>query len=444
MCHHECPGGSAARVIGPIEGQAMKRLWAVALASGLLAGQAGAVPPDPGSLAVPAEDLARARLLVKQLGSPVFRDREKAESELTRMGRLARPALLDALRTDPNPEVRSRVSRLFPRADAADLQARIETFLADADGKYDHDLPAWALFRKQLGTSKAVRELYVEVLKSQPNQELLAAITVSNEVGGRAIADRRLDLYLEMNPGAFGNRIPARSGRPRQPSLADVALLLFAESVIPSNEIPKPGPFVFVTGATFIQQPGPMKAINDPEHTPHGEPYRQILVKWLDTRTAPTDLDSIVHVVPNLRNLKETTALLRRIITTDGVQGWAKGQALMTLVQRDKEGEVPFLRRLLKDETVVTMVYLGNDKMGQPIQASCQLRDVALAMLLVQSGQDLRAYGYQFPPGAAVNNQNIGYGNYAFTEDGKRDAAMKKFAEWESKKMPEKKPEEKK
>ena len=420
----------------------MNRLWAVVFACGLLATQAAAAPPDPKELAVPAEELSRARLLVKQLGSAVFRDREQAESELAKMGRLARPALLEALRTDPNPEIRSRVSRLLPRADAADLQARIDTFLADTEGKYEHDLPAWDLFRKELGTSKAVRELYVEILKSQPNQELLLAIAASNEAGGRAIADRRMDLYLQMNPNAFGGRIPARTGRTRQASLTDVAMLLFAESVIPSNDIPRTQPFLFITGATFLQQSGPMKAINDPGNTPHAGPYREILVKWLDSRTAPTDLDNIVHIAQNLRNLKETTALLRRIITTDGVQGWAKGQALMAIVQRNKEAEVPFLKSLLKDDAVVTQVYLGNDKMGQPIQASCQLRDVALAMLLVQDGQDLRTYGYEFPPGASVNNQNLGYGNYAFTSDEKRDAAMKKFAETEGKKGA--KPEEKK
>ena len=35
--------------------------------------------PDPKSLAIPTEDLARARELVRQLGSEQFVDREKAE-----------------------------------------------------------------------------------------------------------------------------------------------------------------------------------------------------------------------------------------------------------------------------------------------------------------------------------------------------------------------------
>ncbi len=424
----------------------MKRLWAAALVLGLLATPTVASSPDPSDLNVPPEELSKARLLVRQLGSPVFREREHAEAELATMGRNARPALLEAIRTDPNPEIRSRVARLLPRADAADLQARIDTFLADPDGRYQHDLPALALFQKELGTTRAVRELYVEIIKNQPNRELLVSLAASSETGGRAIADRRMDLYLQMNPGAFGNRIPGQSATRRPPSLADISMLLFAESIIPASDIPKAGPFVFINGAAFIQQSGAMKAINNPADVPHAETYRQILVKWLDTRTAATDLDNIVHIAQNLRNLKETTALLRRIVTTDGVQGWAKGQALMGLAQRNREAEIPFLKSLLKDDAVVTLVYLGNDKMGQPIQVPCQLRDVALAMLIAQDGQDLRGYGYDFPPGATVNNQNIGFGNYAFTSDEKRDAAMKKYAEREANKGKpvEKKPVEKK
>src|SRR5947209_2864347 len=129
---------------------AMNRLWAAALGWMLAAVPAGAASPDPKDLADPPQELSKARELVRQLGSEVFKEREAAQTELARMGRLARPALLDAA-ADANPEVRARTTRLLPRAEAADLQARIDTFLADADGKFDHDLPGWAIVRKEVG-----------------------------------------------------------------------------------------------------------------------------------------------------------------------------------------------------------------------------------------------------------------------------------------------------
>ena len=88
-----------------------------------------AASPDPKTLTVPAQELSKARELVHQLGSEQFADREKAELELAKMGRLARPALLEGVNTDPNPEVRSRCSDLLPKATALDLKARIEVFL---------------------------------------------------------------------------------------------------------------------------------------------------------------------------------------------------------------------------------------------------------------------------------------------------------------------------
>lgn len=410
----------------------MNRLWVAAVAWGLSAVSGGAVSPDPRDLKIPAPELVKAQVLVRKLGSESFREREHAQEELIKMGRLAKPVLVETLNTDSNPEVRSRSARILPRAEAADLQARIDTFLADAEGKFEHDLPVWTLFRKQVGDNRSARDLYVEMLKSHENLELLTALNVSFEEGGRAVADRRINLYLQMNPQVFGGRISRTSAQPQQPSLVDIATLLFAESVVPNKDVPRGGQLVFVTGAVFVQNQVSMNAINNPGNTPHAAPYTRILTQWLDSRTSPEDLNNIAYVANNLRQIKETTALLRRVVTTEGVQGWAKGQALMFLVQRNGKDEQPFLKTLLQADTVVTTVWLGNNRMGVPNQAPCQLRDVALAMLITQAGQDMKKYGFEFPPGVNPNPQNINFGTYAFTSDEQRNAAIKRWAEWEA------------
>lgn len=422
----------------------MKRFWAAVLGGGLLAAPAGAVTPDPKDLAVPPADVSKARLLVRKLGDGAFGERERAHDELAKMGRLAKPALVEALAADPHPEIRTRSARLLPRAEAADLQARIDTFLADADAKYTHDLPAWELYRKVVGADKAARDLYVEMLKNRSNLALLANLGAAPEECGRAVADRRLELFLQMNPHAFGNRFGGLppTAAPKQPALADLAALFFAETVVPAKDIPRAGPF-FITGANFIQQQSATAAVNNPAGTPHAGPFLLVLGKWLDSRTTPEDLNNIIHVAQTLRDkVKETGPLLRRVVTTAGVQGWAKGQALQFLVQKDAKAEQPFLKALLKDDTVVTQVWNvgGLMNQGTPVQ----LRDVALAMLLSHNGQDLKAYGYEFPAGVVMNGQVMGFGTYAFTSDEKRDAAVKKWAEWEAARDAAKKDEPKK
>src|SRR5262249_43770486 len=118
----------------------MNRLGVVVLVWGLIAAAgASAGCPGPRGPGVPPGGVARAKELVRRLGSEDYKDREAAQGELAKMKRLARPVLAEAAAADPSPEVRSRAARLLPKAEADELQARIDTFLADAEGKFEHD-----------------------------------------------------------------------------------------------------------------------------------------------------------------------------------------------------------------------------------------------------------------------------------------------------------------
>jgi hypothetical protein len=413
----------------------MNRLGAALVAWGLIAAHAGAASPDPKDLAVPPQDQSRAQGLVRKLASEVFKEREAAQDELAKMGRLAIPALQEAAAVDPSPEVRARVSRLLPRAEAADLQARIDTFLADADGKFEHQLPAWKLYRTEAGADKAARELYVEMLKSQPNLEILLALETSAAAGGRMVADRRAALWLQMNPHAFGRFNPAVPVQPKQPTLVDLATLLFAEIVVPTKDIPRAGPFfVTLTGATILQQSqAGINAINNPGGVPHADVFRKVLVRWLDTRVVADDLNYVVYVAQQMRTVKEAASALRRVVTTDGVQAYQKAQAMLYLAQRGGKDELPVIKSQLKNETTLN----ARIQLAPGLVIDSQVRDIALALCLHLDGQDLKAYGYEFQNGFNQANVINNYWGYGFTDDDKRAAAHKKWAEYEAKPKPE-------
>jgi hypothetical protein len=408
--------------------------FVVAVLAGTLSGPvAYGVSPDPKDLVIPPQELSKARELVRKLGSEFYKDREEAHAELAKMGRLARPALLEAVTTDPDPEVRFRSSLLLPRAAAADLQARLETFLADTDGRFEHDLPGLKYYRKLIGTDKPARDLFVEMVKSPYNVELLQTLERSPTDAGRAIADRRNSLYGDMQQ----RFVPGKPVQPpKQPQLPDIACLLLAEALTPSREIPRNALFAYVTGVTFLQLPASNNALNTPG-TPHAEAYKRIVSVWLDSRDDVQDLNQLPYIVgQQLRNLPQSTPLLRRIVTTEGVQGYAKGQALMYLVQNRQKEEIPFLKSLLKDDSVVTSVWFGGQIPNQPpVQHQCLLRDVALALLIQQTGQKMLDYGFSFPPGLNPEQagRQLGYGHYAFVRDEARTAALVKFGFWQLK-----------
>src|SRR5262249_7311030 len=149
-----------------------------------------AASPDPDDLVPTAEVQVKARALVRKLGSEDFEEREEAQKKLINFGRFARAALLEGANTSPDPEVRTRCAQLLPSANALDTQAKLEPFLADTEGRYEHDLPGWKTFRGVVCNEwafcghtlwsdrvleKAARQVFVEMLSTHANRRLLLA-----------------------------------------------------------------------------------------------------------------------------------------------------------------------------------------------------------------------------------------------------------------------------
>jgi hypothetical protein len=434
----------------------MNRIGAVLFACGVAAvvqaGAARAASPDPKDLTVPAQELSKARALLQKLGSESYRDREDAQAELAKMGRLAKGVLAEAATGDEDPEIRLRAARLLPKANAADLKARIDTFLEDKEGKFDHDLPGLKAFRAKLGTTDKSRALYAEILKSPYNLELFAAVEKGNTEGGRAVGDRRNNMWMDMN----GQRFPGtgRPVAPRQPTLADIAAVLFAESLVPSDSIPKTGQWAYMNSGQFLQQNPSVTTLNSPDQ-PHHAVYRTIAANWIGSRTDAMEMSNIVYMLNNapFASFKESQTLLRRIVLTEGVQLWARGQALNMLVQKNGKEETKFLRGVLKNELragdypdlypnekdpnrkiaisnegVVQQVFWQKPGQPQGQQYSIQLRDAALAFLLHQEKLNLRDFGFETQPGFnPPPNQPLYFGQYAFTTDEQRTFGLVKW-----------------
>ena len=404
----------------------MSRFRAVlVVCAAAVAAPAFGAPPDPKDLGVSPIELSKARELVRKLGSEVYREREEAQADLAKMGRLARQAVAEGAASDADPEVRLRCARLLPKANSDELKARIDTFLADTDGKHEHDLPGLKTFRKSVGADDKGRALYAEVLKSPYNLDLFAALDKGPTEGGRAVSDRRNAMWNDMqhrqfNPGS-------KPFVPKQPTLPDIAALLFAESQIPAESIPKSGVWQWVNGAQFIQQPASIAALNP--GGAHGDAYKVIVGQWLGTRTDPTEMANLSYqlgAVP-LRNFKEALPLLRRIVTTEGVQGYARGQALTALVQQRGKEEVPFLKTLMNNDTMLQQVWFQRGNNGQAEMHSCLMKDAALAYLISLSGGKITDFAFETPQGQIINPGQPVFGQYAFTSDERRATGFMKY-----------------
>lgn len=395
--------------------------------------RAWSASPNPKDLVIPESDLFRARTLIPKLGSEVFYERENAERELAEMGRRAGPALREASETSSDPEVRLRVARLLAKADEADLKARMETFLADVDGLYEHEMPGWSHFRRLAGVdieilgvrfgsnptlSRQARELFVEILKSKSSTTLLSAIQTGGEDLSKAISERRYQIFMDMNPGAFGQ--PITSGvTPKQPTLADITVLLVGETLLEGKTPPRIGPFMMPT-SQFFHTPAVNAAIRG--SSPYSQVFRRILVNWFNAISDPNELHQIAfHVLQY--NMKEALPAMRKAVTMNGAPVHLRAQAIGAIAKLGGKSELPTLVKLFDDDTTVQPNRFPN-------RMDLQLRDVALAMAVSLTGQDHRAYGFEIAQ--PINEQNkYQYWTFAFRSPEKRAEGFAKWKEWD-------------
>ncbi len=381
------------------------RLVAVALllSAGLATAAAPEVSPDPATLRVTPDDAARARKLVRRLGSDLFRERDDASRELAGMGRKALAALQEA-RGDADPEVAARVNQLLPPARADDLQARVGSFLADAPGRYAHDVPGWPHFRAALGDGPLTRELFTELVRDRTNLELLGTLAggpaeltpgLTALAGGpaalrvetgpadelrRAAHDYCTFLLLRMRPRASNRADGIATVRP--PSPAEFALLLLAESVAPEDEIGRAGA-MFNSSQFFYQQFAREWFAGKHKLSPA---LKSLVELWLDSRPNPA---LSVRVGQSLTLGRGVLAgYASRALAKPSQLPHDSTNAIAALLQT---GDVKYLPALVKafgdDRTVFAQAATGG--------FDIHIRDYALVAALHLTGQNPLDYGFQ-------------------------------------------------
>ena len=421
-------------------------LAAVLLAATVAAAAAPSASPDPKSLLVADGDQTRARELVQKLGSEQYAEREAAEQALAEMGRLARAALLDAVNNDASPEVRTRCQGLLPRATSLEMKARLEVFLADTDGKFDHDLAGWTQFRELVRTTHTVlgfpvrtdpaldgaaRTMFAELVASPANRHLLFAIGGQQAELGSLAAARQQELYSQKYPRAVfvaGGVVRPPAAR-RDPSLADVVTLLLAQHQAGASFVPpRSAPIsVLVTSAGLNQ------AINTGDA--RGRVCRAVLTAWFETRQDPMDQYNAMTLAGNLGMPEVSCDLATRLLRNKAAVASYRSMAATTLVRSGTKAHLPALEDAMDDKAVVfTVRRAAPGKPGEIEANEIQLRDLALVVGLLITQQNPTDYGFvdQYGKGVGAGGANFNYTRF-FIPEAKRDEAQAKWKEWRAK-----------
>ncbi|HXD87847.1 MAG TPA: hypothetical protein VN641_15240 [Urbifossiella sp.] len=390
-------------------------LSAALVALAVPASAASPASPNPKDLAIPPGELSRAAKLVALLGSEDFDEREDAQENLAKMGRLARPALLKGLNSDPSPEVRFRCQSLIRRAAHEELQARLATFLADVDAKYEHDLAGWNEFKKVAGNSSASRAVFAEMLSAPKNREMVLAIAGTPAELGGLIAARKQQFYTE--------RFPRTPNAPRkEQSAPDLIALMFAESHVESKNVPRT-----VSSTTIYNQNGLKSAVdNGGDKAPV---YKAIIGHWIETRDDAVSMQYAMQQATTFGLSKQGNALAAKLVQFKGASIYYRMNAALTLAKHGAKEHLAAIESAFNEDTNI-MIRRGVVNGGIET-VTLQVRDIALAAAIMLTEQKTVDYGLveQYKQQPAMQYT---YTNWRMPED-KRKAAFEKWKAWRAK-----------
>lgn len=351
-----------------------------------------------------SEDSDRAVALVRQLGAGSFELREQASQALLKMGRPAKQALLDGMKmTDP--EVRNRCERILVLVLEQDFKARLDGFIADKEGKQEHDLPAWGRYRKIVGNDASTRELYVEMAQAQ--RQLLEDF----DTEPKTVADKYGVEVQALFQRLWGPNVAQR----KQIGIGDVAAML----LVGSDPDVALADQTRVLTVNLLYQPAFSQGVRT---GPRVEPLKKLLGGWIGQASGQSAVQMLNLAMQY--NLKEGLDLGLRLIRE---KDFASGMSIVAVGKLGTKQHLAVLEPLLSNDTVLMNANFNN-KPG-----TTEVRDVALAMMVHLSGQPIKDFGFEFFRGA--NNDQVFFAPayLAFSDQMKRDAALKKWQEFAAK-----------
>ena len=395
-----------------------------------------AASPDPASLRVSPEETARARALVRQLGSDIFQERDGATRDLAAMGRRALVAL-DEARGDADPEVAARVRSLYPRAALDEVGARVASFLADAEGRYGHDIPGWPKFRAALGDDAASRELFAEVAADKDNHELLAALggaPAALTPALTALAGGPATLRLDSGPPDAVRRAlaarwqqllvtPPTAPRPdgiREMPIPVFTLLLLAGSHAPEPEVTNNGNVHSTAYGTFANTRSVIAAVAGGHK--HSGALRQLTWLWLETRPDPAGPALSLSLGQHLKlDPARLAALAARALAQPTFQPHQRVAPIATIGQAKARGHLGALAVAFTDERpLIRQAAAGG--------FDILLCDYALVVALDLTGQRPEDYGLALSAPLKEAPRPWNYMTYHFRTDPKATAGQKRLA----------------
>ena len=336
---------------------------------------------------------AEAAALVRKLGDERFATRELATTQLIEMGLAAKRALEEG-RKQADREIRFRCERILSIVEEVDFQRRLAAFAAGRSGE-ECGLPGWRRYRERFGTDAESRALFAEMEKAE--YKVMEAVDLGPDGVGKVVELRCAALQQ------------AQQGS-RQVSLGSAAALLFAATTPDVNLSLQAQNAVY----SFCCQSAVMEAMNDATKS---KILRPMLGAWVKRGNGWGAQQSISLALRF--DLKEGLVPATKAIQAQGNQPYLRMQGITAIAKLGDGSHAELIEPLLEDTA-----RCGAHRDGS-VQYETQVRDVALAAILLMKKQDPKQFGFtrfQPVPQSILNVSSVGFEN-----DDKRNEALAKW-----------------
>jgi hypothetical protein len=375
---------------------------------------AAAEPPSDGNAAVTwaapptAEEIDR---WVDELSDDSYAVRRSAADRLLAAGVAARPALL-GVTNGPDPETRATARRLVALIDRTEFGRRLQAFAADTDGRLGTSLPGWETFARLVGDDARARALFVDMQRAEAL--LLAQVFSQSPVARDSSWEDRLSRLLRGR-----GMVDWRHG----PSLGSCATMLFL------GTLPEPVPSgPAATDLARLTEFPPIREAMQSDH--HRDAVRRLVAAWIVHCANRSDDVLLQRLRLALwHEMAEAVPLAVAVASDPQYLTVPPGTRVIAILAVGKLGgseHVDDLEPLLED-TTECMPGRPGKLAGQPA-TQVQIRDVALAVLLHLTGQDLQQYG--FPAARPHVRYLFNSATLYLPSDAKRAIAIEKWRKW--------------
>ena len=311
------------------------------------------------------------------------------------MGLAARPALVQG-RTHADREIRYRSERILSIIEELDFQRRLAAFMTGRGGE-ECGLPGWRAYQALYGGEAEARALFAEMQKAE--SKVMEAAEAGAEGLGKIVELRCVTLQQTQHM--------------QQVPLGSIAAFLFA-AALPDVRLGTQGQAAI---SNFCYQQGVAEAMNDPAKSKIVRPMLGNWVKRGEGFAAQQNISLAIRF-----ELKEGLVPATKILQAAATQPYLKMNAIMAIAKLGDSSHIPLLEAALTDDARCTKQRV--DK----VEYETQVRDIALAAILVMSKLDPKEFGFdrfQQPPNQVINISTVGFEN-----DEKRNKVLAKWREY--------------